>query len=145
MILNPHHHAMTLVGVPYRRGGNEPREGFDCFTLMRFVRRVYFERPTPTGGIPAEHLPSSKAAALAIYRTLGGKERIGSPWLEVAPAPGCAVALGEWKVSRLHHCGVMLDEGVLHALETCGVVYTPLERLHYLYQRVEYFECAALP
>ena len=139
---DPQHAAMLLVGTPYRRGSNDPREGFDCFTLVRYVRKHCFERETPAGGIPVEHLTSSQAAALAIYRTLGGKERIGSPWLEFPHAQGCVVALGTWKVSRLHHCGVLIDDGVLHALESTGVVWTPLMRLHELYARVEFFECA---
>lgn len=135
------HPALKLVGCPYRRGADTPRDGFDCFTLLRYVRRHCFERETPAGALPAEAIPSARAAALAIYRTLGGRERVGSPWYECAPAPGCAVALGQFKVSRLHHCGVMVDDGVLHALESCGVVWTPLPRTHELYARVEFFEC----
>jgi cell wall-associated NlpC family hydrolase len=136
------HAAMMLIGTPYRRGGNDAREGFDCFTLVRYVRKHYFERETPAGSIPVGHLTSSQAAALAIFRALGGKERIGSPWLECWPHQGNVVALGSWKVSRLHHCGVVIDDGVLHALESCGVVWTPMMRLHDIYARVEFFECA---
>jgi len=135
------HPAFKLVGAPYRRGGNSPRDGFDCFTLVRYVRKHSFLRETPTGGIPSEKLPSAQAAALAIYRALGGKERVGSPWLECDSADGCVVALGHWSVSRLHHCGVVIGDGVLHALESCGVVWTPMRRIHELYARVEFFEC----
>jgi cell wall-associated NlpC family hydrolase len=135
------HVALTLVGAPYLPGGNTPREGFDCFTLTRYVRKHHFQRDTPAGSIPAEHMTSTLAAAFAIYRTLGGKERIGSPWLECAPAPGCVAAMGQWKVSRLHHCGVVIGDGVLHALARCGVVWTPMTRLTDLYARVEFFEC----
>jgi len=135
-------HAMSLVGTPYRRGGVTPREGFDCFTLLRYVRQHCFGKPTPTGGIPAEDVPSARAAALGIYLALGGKERMGSPWLELtAPEEGCAVALGTWKVSRLHHCGVLVNGGVLHALEGAGVVYSPMLRVRELYARCELFEC----
>jgi cell wall-associated NlpC family hydrolase len=137
------HPAMKLVGNPYRRGGDSPRDGFDCFTLMRYVRRHCFERETPAGSLPAQSMPSAQAAAFGIYRALGGRERIGSPWYECTPAPGCAVALGVYKVSRLHHCGVTVGDGVLHALESCGVVWTPLLRVRELYARVEFFECRA--
>jgi cell wall-associated NlpC family hydrolase len=140
--MNDPHSAMLLVGKPYRRGGNTPRDGFDCFTLVRYVRKHCFQRETPAGAIPAESMPSTLAAAFAIYRALGGKERVGSPWIECQPQEGCLVALGQWRVSRLHHCGVLIGDGVLHALETVGVVFTPQLRIGDLYRRVEFFECS---
>jgi len=135
--------ALVLIGARYKRGGETPAEGFDCFTLMQYVRRRYFNRSTPIVGIPATAMPSARAAAFAIYRTLGGKERIESDWHESAPVQGAAVAMGQWKVSRLHHCGVVINDGVLHALEHAGVVWTPFPRLISLYARVECFECAS--
>lgn len=133
--------AMQLVGTPYKRGGTTPADGFDCFTLLEYVRRTYYKRATPNAGIPADDIPSPQAAALAIYRALGGREHMPSPWREVEPADGCAVALGRSRYGRLHHCGVLLDVGILHALEGAGVVYTPLARAPMLYARVEFFEC----
>lgn len=135
------HEAMGLVGAPYKRGGTNAAEGFDCFTLLRHVRRVYFQLATPVIGIPSDRLTSAQAAALAIYRTLGGRERLPRLWAECEPAQGCAVALGRYKVARLHHCGCIVNGGALHALESCGVVWTPWERVLDLYKRVECFEC----
>ena len=132
---------MELVGVPYKRGGTDPASGFDCFTLVRYVRQEYFGRETPAGTMPTEHLTSAQAAALAIFRALGGQERINTPWVECEPAEGCVAALGMWKVSRLHHCGVLVNAGILHALESPGVVWMPIERVWDVYARVEYFEC----
>lgn len=132
---------LELVGVPYRRGGMSVSEGFDCFTLVKYVREEYFGRVTPAGTMPTAHLTSAQAAALAIFRALGGRERINSPWEACEAAEGCVAALGMWKVSRLHHCGVVVNAGVLHALESPGVVWMPLERLWDMYARVEFFEC----
>jgi cell wall-associated NlpC family hydrolase len=137
------HPAMLLIGIPYLRGAETPRDGFDCFTLVRYVRKNWFSRATPTGGIPAEQLTSARKAALAVFLAFDGKERIDSPWLECDPCDGCVVALGVWKVSRLHHCGVIIRDGVLHALPTAGVVFTPMRRLREMYARVEFFECPA--
>jgi hypothetical protein len=62
-------------------------------------------------------------------------------WAECGAHQGAAVALGRYKVGRLHHCGCVVNAGVLHALETVGVVWTPLARLGELYRRAEFFEC----
>ena len=134
--------VMDLVGVRYTRGGVSPATGFDCFTLMAYVRHHYFGRPTPVLGIPATPMPSPRAAAQAIFLTLGGKERVGSAWHNCEPIAGVAVAMGSWSFSRLHHCGVIVGNGVLHALEGAGVVWTDHNRLSDIYARVEYFECA---
>jgi hypothetical protein len=132
---------MALVGTRYMRGGSTPAEGFDCFTLLRYVREHFFSRKTPIVGVPSAMLSSTQAAAFVIERTLSGPEKRTTPWASCAPAQGCAVALAEHKVSRLHHCGVVCDAGVLHSLEGCGVLWTPFTRLHDLYARVEFFEC----
>lgn len=133
---------MELVGTNYAPGGRDPAAGFDCYGLMAYVRREYYGRPSPVLGIPSPPIPSTRAAALAIYLTLGGAERVGTKWFQVEPVGGSAVAMGNWSFSRLHHCGVMVGDGVMHALEGVGVVWTPHRRLSEIYSRVEYFECS---
>jgi hypothetical protein len=136
------HPAMTLVGTRYAVGGQTPRDGFDCFTLARYVRRHCYGRETPTGGVPVEAMKRAQASAFAIYRATGGRERIAPPWIELAhDAEGCMVGLGRWRLRRLHHCGVVVGSGVLHAMTGCGVVWTPLARLRDIFARVEFFEC----
>jgi hypothetical protein len=131
----------SLVGSPYKRGGTNEAEGFDCFTLLEYVRRVYYGKKTPHAGIPAADMPSMQACALAIYRATGGKEQVSTVWYRTDPVDGCAVALGRSRYGRLHHCGVLVDSHVMHALETVGVTMCPLERMWYLYGRVEFYEC----
>jgi len=131
----------SLVGCPYKRGGTNEADGFDCFTLLEYVRRVYFGRKTPHAGIPAADIPSAQAAALAIYRATGGREYMHPLWVATDPVDGCAVALGRSKYGRLHHCGVLVGNNVMHALDTCGVVLSPLERIGDLYGRMEFYEC----
>lgn len=136
-----HHALIRLVGVPYVRGATDPAVGFDCFTLLEYVRREFYGRTTPTAGMPAPHLTSAQAAALGIYRALGGHEHTPGPWVPCEPTDGCAVALGRRRFGRLHHCGVLVDSHVLHALNSAGVVLTPIDRIWYLYSRVEFYEC----
>jgi len=139
--MNVKRYAQHLVGRPYKRGGTTVLEGFDCFTLLEHVRRECFQRATPHAGIPAADIPSMQAAALGIYRATGGQELVSTIWLPCEPADGCAVALGRRRLGRLHHCGVLVDGHVLHALESLGVVMVPLERVWYHFARVEFFEC----
>lgn len=132
---------LELVGVPYVRGGVTPAVGFDCFTLVSYVRWHCFQKITPLIAVrPRRSIATSVLAALAIRRTLGSREFV-SPWLRCEAHSGCAVALGRTTFGRLHHCGVFVDAGVLHALDSCGVVWTPATRIATLYGRVEYYEC----
>lgn len=59
-----------------------------------------------------------------------------------APAEMCVVLLARLKGMDVHHCGVYVDGGVLHALET-GVVYEGMDTLGDAYQVVEFWARAA--
>lgn len=129
-----------LVGAPYVRGGNTPDIGFDCFTLMAFVRWHWYGLETPPVTVPTRPLAATVLCALMIRRALGKHANVG-PWRRIErPQEGCAVALGRARVSRLHHCGVWVDGGVLHALDRVGVAWTPGDRIGDLFGRVEYFD-----
>jgi hypothetical protein len=47
---------LDLVGVRYRLGGVTPQAGFDCYSLLCYVRAHWFDRPTPFAGIPARRV-----------------------------------------------------------------------------------------
>lgn len=110
--------AAELIGTPYRLRGTDPGTGFDCFTLVHYVRTRYLGLPTP----------------VCSRRSL---------WQHCEPHLGCVVGLAQRSFGRLHHCGVLIDEGVLHALPEAGVMLTPLARLHEVYRQVECFDVSA--
>jgi murein DD-endopeptidase len=56
--------AMAQVGVPYRYGGDDPREGFDCSGLVAFVH-----------GQEGIAVPRTAAAQFAAARKVGDDER----------------------------------------------------------------------
>lgn len=134
---------LLLIGTPYARGGVSPVQGFDCFTLLAYVRWHWFGKLTPmVGDIPKRKLPPGVVCAICLRRALGRpRDEVPSPWTRCGIREGCVVALGQFHVSRLHHCGVWIQGGVLHALESCGVAWTPGGRIGELYKRVEYYEC----
>lgn len=135
---------LQLVGVNYVRGGVTPEAGFDCFTLMAYVRWHWFAKLTPFAGIPARKLTTTQACAIGISRALGRRDPDGIevPWAAIdPPSEGCAVALGRSRLGRLHHCGVWIEGGVLHAYESIGVVWSPAWRIGDLFARVEFYEC----
>lgn len=139
---------LKLVGTRYTRGGVTPETGFDCYSLLCYVRWQWFHRRTPFAGIPARKLTCAQACAIGIRRALTDHPDWVSPWLrQDVPTAGCAVALAHTRFARLHHCGVWIEGaqgGVLHASEVLGVAFIGSDRLRDLFGRVEFYECAGL-
>ena len=144
--LQPLASALELIGTPYVRGGVTPETGFDCFTLLCYVRWHWFARPTPVPApFPRRPLKVGLSCALMIRRVLrapAASEDSGV-WVRCEPRDGCAVALAQTRFGHLHHCGVWIDGGVLHALERVGVAWTPGGRIEAFFPRAEFYECRA--
>lgn len=100
---------LVLIGTPYAPLGADPLEGFDCFGLVQYVRRTCFGLATPIEGSPRE--PEMTILA----NMLTGR------WRQIDPPgePGDVVAMAMSRGRPMHHVGVVLDEGVLHAW--CGI------------------------
>jgi hypothetical protein len=76
--------AMSLVGTPYRYGGNTPDSGFDCSGLVRYVvaraANVNLPRTTEAMGTRGTPLQRSEVASgdLVFFNTTGrGNSHVG--------------------------------------------------------------------
>lgn len=104
--------ALSLVGTPYRYGGNTPESGFDCSGLVGYVFRDMLSRPLPRS-----------SAELA---------RFGVPVRPDRLATGDLVVFGAG--SSATHVGIYVGEGrFVHAPSTGGTVR--LDRLDGPYWR----------
>lgn len=94
--------ALSLVGTPYRYGGNTPQGGFDCSGLIGYVFR--------------------QAAALQLPRTTGELQSArGRDVRRNALASGDLVFFGAR--GRVDHAGIYVGEGrFVHAPSSGGTV-----------------------
>lgn len=93
--------ALSLVGVPYRYGGNTPEGGFDCSGLVGYVFRDMLGQPLPRS-----------SAELA---------RTGADIAPQRMAGGDLVVFGD--AAAVSHVGIYVGEGrFVHAPSTGGTV-----------------------
>lgn len=102
------------LGLPHEFGATGP-EAFDCWNLLRHLRRAYFNSDMPDAPI------GDKEACLALFTA---RCRAGE-WQKVdAPQHGDPACL---RGGMAPHVGIYLDidgGGVLHSLEKVGVIWT---------------------
>lgn len=100
--------AISLVGTPYRYGGNTPEGGFDCSGLITYVFRDMLDL----------RLPRTTAELAAVQGPRIAPERL---------APGDLVFFGDG--SSVTHAGIYVGDGrFVHAPSSGGTVR--LETLH---------------
>lgn len=93
--------ALSLVGTPYRYGGNTPEAGFDCSGLVAYVYRDMLDRALP--------------------RTSADLARIGHALAATQVAAGDLVVFGP--AGRANHVGIYVGEGrFVHAPSSGGTV-----------------------
>lgn len=93
-------HAMGLVGIPYRYGGNTPDSGFDCSGLIGYVYTARAGRAPP--------------------RTVAQLAGFGEPVDAQALRTGDLVVFGH---DPAWHAGIYVGEGrFVHAPSTGGTV-----------------------
>lgn len=121
---------IELLEVPYNTRGTSPEEGFNCYSLVCYVRETYFNLPTPC-------LEVSSFDKDDVSRTLQDQEK---EWELVSePEPGDVVVMRSQGASFWHHCGVYLGDGhVIHAFGNNSnvgrIVFTPLTVLKRIFK-----------
>ncbi len=94
--------AISLVGTPYRYGGNTPEGGFDCSGLVNYVYRDMLDL----------RLPRTSRALAAVQGPRIPMERLAS---------GDLVFFGD--AGEVSHVGIYVGEGrFVHAPRTGGTV-----------------------
>ena len=91
-----------IIGRPYALPSDPPWT-FDCFSLVEFIRREFYQLPTP---IPFE---VTSLATKDINRVIVKVVQLGT-WVKVKnPQPGDVVHM------ETNHIGVLVPNGVVHA------------------------------
>lgn len=94
-------YAISLVGTPYRRGGNTPDTGFDCSGLIAYVYKSH--------------------AGILSPRTVATLAQWGTPVEADAVRTGDLVVFGPAQAAT--HAGIYVGEGrFVHAPSTGGTV-----------------------
>lgn len=96
-------HAFSLVGTPYRWGGNAPETGFDCSGLINYVFR--------------------ETAGMTLPRTTAGLNALPVTATADALEPGDLVLFATKGSKQVNHAGIYVGEGrFLHAPSSGGKV-----------------------
>jgi cell wall-associated NlpC family hydrolase len=111
-------YAISLVGTPYRFGGNTPESGFDCSGLIGHVYRT--------------------RAAVGTPRTVAQLADWGQPVPPQALRTGDLVVFTQKGVAS--HAGIYVGEGrFVHAPSTGGEVrLEPLSARHWAKMQISY-------
>lgn len=114
--------VIPLIGLPYKANGLTP-DGFNCWGLIYYVRKNYFDVPLPLIPIGDDET----------CRDIFEAKVSSGHWVQSkTPTHGDAVLMRD---GRSPHVGIYLDldgGGILHSLEGVGVVFTKLFHLRAL-------------
>lgn len=125
----------NLVGIPWKKGGRDPINGFDCWGFFKWFYAEFagiylgYDYPLQPG--------DTKQIVIAFKESIGE----GGEWSKISqPIDYCAVALSMNR--HIHHVGVWFNGGCLHATEGVGVVYNTLKQLKRNgYSKMEFYIC----
>lgn len=122
------------IGIPYKKGGRNPQEGFDCWGLVAYIyeKELGIKFKQQYNIVSGETLKITKAFKTAID---------SNTWMKIViPEQFCGVALSQNK--KIHHVGIWVENGCLHAIKGVGVVYNSRISLELQgYNKLEFYKC----
>lgn len=120
------------IGLPYREGARGP-DAFDCYGIVAAFYRAVRGIELPDFYADA---PGAGSASRAISAALRGEVDGGNAVPVTEPADYDIAIVGSNR--NLHHVGVYVDGGILHATRKMGSAWQPLPRFLYTYPHTEF-------
>lgn len=121
------------IGLPFQHGGRGP-DSFDCYGLVAAVLRDAKGFRLPDWYAAS---PDPQAASRAISAALAGECAGGRANKVEQPEDFDVAVVGSG--SRLHHVGLFVQGGVLHASSAFGSAWHRLPRFRMLYPLTEFY------
>jgi len=118
------------IGIPYVFGGRT-REGLDCYGLVKLIYQEQY----------AETLPDwqTDVLDLKVRDSEFAKAVTGGEFKEKRP-PDDGDFVICYRTRAAHHLGLFFAGGVIHCMDSIGVVYEPLPRFQQQYTRLVFGE-----
>jgi len=120
------------VGIPWLKGGRDITTGVDCWG---FVEWYYLNYLGVILDYEYNYMPGDTYNITKAFE----KEKKSLFWKQiVTPKTNCVVALSS--SSKIHHVGVWVGSGCLHAVYNQGVVYNDKRQLKRNgFNKIEYY------
>lgn len=122
--------CITLIGKPWRSGA-QGEDAFDCWGLVRFIYKKLYAITLPVVCTDAHNFRK-------VCKSFEENVATKNLFTEVqTPQRGDVILMHTNK--HASHCGVYIADGVLHAVQGSGVVFSSISYIKCLYKGVCFF------
>jgi len=125
----------SLVGAPFESGARGPLS-FDCWGLVLHVLREVYAIEAPDWDLKTEEKLRTRRIIAA--------EIASERWHKVEALAGGEVVIAA-QAGREHHVGIVICGGILHAEQSIGVHFEPIDLFKRRFQKVAFYRWTADP